>query len=118
MAPLWLYSLLISFTRGAQSVSGFKAALAAQQQALISGSMIMASTENCTKYLPSDEDCREAGKITFSLCLKNTAISACAQDSGNCWALQNSTAGVSWQRAEKMEPSLSQVQQNPCDRWF
>lgn len=62
---------------GAQSMAGFKGPPVSQQHAIISGSMIIASTENCTKYLPNDEDCREAGKLPFSLCLKNTAISAC-----------------------------------------
>lgn len=55
---------------GAQSMAGFKGPPVSQQHAIISGSMIIASTENCTKYLPNDEDCREAGKLPFSLCLK------------------------------------------------
>lgn len=53
--------------RGSQSTAAFKEPLAMRQCAIISGSMIIASTENCTKYLPSDEDCREAGKITFCI---------------------------------------------------
>lgn len=66
MAPTWLYSLFFfSFTSGAQSIAGFKELPALRQRAIISGSMIIASTANCTKYLPNDEDCREAGKITF-----------------------------------------------------
>lgn len=60
-----LLSWFLSFTSGAQSIAGFKELPALRQHAIISGSMIIASTANCTKYLPNDEDCREAGKITF-----------------------------------------------------
>lgn len=47
---------------GAQSSVGFKGPW---QHAIISGWKITASTENCTKCLPNDGDCREPGKITF-----------------------------------------------------